>query len=125
MKRRPHKYNARITKVNGITFPSALEAEVYWMLTLREKAGEISNLRTQHCVTLKARCEACGEGPKKWKVDFSFTDNKTGETVFAEAKGIESPKYKRDKKLWKADPPGKLEIWKAGRMGPMIVEEIE
>ena len=45
--KRPHKYNARPTTVDGITFASAKESRRYAELKLLERAGEIRNLELQ------------------------------------------------------------------------------
>lgn len=41
------KYGEKATVVDGIKFPSMGEARRYQLLRLREKAGEIANLRVQ------------------------------------------------------------------------------
>jgi len=120
-----HKYKAQRTIVNGITFPSKLEAAVYEILLLREKAGEISDIKCQQAVTVKQKCPTCGDGPTNWKVDFSFVDCKTGDTVYCEAKGIQTSDYIKRKRLWKADPPYKLEIFKGSWKYPKLDEVIE
>jgi len=121
MRRRP-KYKNKRTIVNGISFPSKLEAEIYRVLMRRQEAGEIKDLRCQHPVVLQ-------EGPPKvrisWKVDFSFTEKNTGEIAFAEAKGIETSDYKLKLKLWRKNPPAPLEIWKGTYKYPMLKERIE
>ena len=112
------KYRAKRT-ADG--FPSKLEASVYQMLLLREKAGEIKNIRRQHAVQF-----ACGP---RWKVDFSFTDCATGETVYCEAKGAELETYRLKKRMYAGCPvlesAGKLEIWKGTYARPVLVEEIK
>ena len=42
-----HKYNARRTVVDGISFASAKEARRYGELKLMERAGQISELKLQ------------------------------------------------------------------------------
>lgn len=112
------KYNAKPT--NG--FPSKLEAAVHMLLTIREKAGEISDIRRQQSVVLQ-------EGPPTvriaWKVDFSFIETKTGERVYAEAKGVETADYKLKLKLWRANPPATLEIYKGSYRRPTLALRIE
>jgi len=124
-KKKRHKFNAIKTIVNGITFPSKLEASVYSILLLRERAGEIRDIKLQASVVVKEKCETCGDGPIVWKIDFSFIDCQTEDKVYCEAKGAEVSSYKKRKKIWKSDPPAKLEIWKGSARNPQLVETIE
>lgn len=114
-----NKYSAQRT-ADG--FPSRLEARTYQTLLLREKAGEIRDLRRQHTIRFP-----CGPG---WKVDFSFVDCATGETVFCEAKGQELETYRLKKSMYCGCPvlehEGKLEVWKAGKGGdPVLTDEVK
>lgn len=118
-----HKFGAKRTIVNGISFPSKLESAVYSQYLILLKAGEIEDLLLQSSVTLKEKCPECGDGPVIWKVDFSFMEN--GKKTYAEAKGVETSDYKKRKKLWKRNPPAKLYIWKGTWRYPKIVEIIE
>ena len=111
--------------IDGIAFASKLEASVYVMLRDQVKLGLITNLELQDTVTLKEACKHCGAKSKKWKVDFSYVDSKTSEKVYVEAKGNEGAKFKQDKRLWKQNPPAKLEIWKGSAARPKLVEIIE
>lgn len=109
-----HKYSA--VKSNG--FASKLENAVYQILKIQEKAGEIKDLRCQHAVELtraKIRC----------KIDFSYIDTKTNETVFAEAKGVVSDRWRIFKKLWKHYGLGTLIIYKGTYKKPYIDEIIK
>lgn len=107
------KYGAKKT-ADG--FPSKLERAVYEMLLLREKKGEVKDVRRQHRVDLVAGVS--------WKIDFSATDTKTGKTIFVEAKGIETSDYKIKKKLFKEFGTGLLEIWKGNYHKPKLAEVI-
>lgn len=120
-----HKYGAKPVTIEGEAFPSKLEGAVYQMLKLRERAGEIRDIRRQSSIVLKSKCNECGDGPVVWKCDFSFEDAATGARVYAEAKGVETSDYKKRKRLWKAKPPAKLEIWKGSWQRPKLVEVIE
>lgn len=113
--KRPWMRRSRFGSVRSNGMSSKLEASVYQLLVLREKAGNISDIRQQHAVDL-----SCGI---KWKVDFSFIDNETKERVFAEAKGVETERYRLCLKLWRGGHgPGRLEIWKGGYQRPQLVE---
>lgn len=105
------KYNA----VRSGGFGSKLEACVHEILQNRERAGQISDIKQQDRVDL-----SCGIF---WKVDFSFTDNNTGERVWCEAKGVETERYRICLKLWRGGHgAGKLEIWKGSYTNPKLVE---
>lgn len=120
-----HKFKAVRTRVNGINFASRLEAAVYSLLLLREKAKEIKDIKCQYVVLLRDKCEHCGAEAVSWRVDFAFTDVKTGKLCYAEAKGIEDDTYRKKKKLWKAKPLGTLEIWRGSYQNPKLFEVIE
>lgn len=111
-----NKFNAMPT--DG--FPSKLEASVYQTLLLREKAGEIRNIQRQHSFQFP-----CGP---RWKIDFSFEECTTGETVYCEAKGAEVETYRLKRNMFKGCPvlenSGKLEIWKGSYQKPSLNEVI-
>lgn len=114
MKKRS-KFNAEKT---GDGFPSKLEAAVFQMLLLRLKAGEIDDIQRQASVDL-------GFGIR-WKVDFRFIDVKSGEFVWAEAKG----KWERDAalklRMWENGAgPGPLEIWQGDYRNPVLVRIVK
>lgn len=93
---------------------------MYGILQLRERAGEISDIKRQQTVVLQ-------DGPREvritWKVDFSFIEK--GELVYAEAKGVETADYKLKLKLWRKLKPAPLEIYKGHYRRPVLVERIE
>lgn len=115
-----HKYGAKKTKRKtdraGYSFASKAEASLFDWLKLREKNGEIQNLKTQVSVYLtKARIQ--------YKPDFSFEEEK--EIVFAEMKGYETPVWRIKRRLWLAGyGPGKLQVWRMSNNGPFLQEEI-
>lgn len=109
-----NKYNAK----REAGFGSKLEAEVYKILKLREKAGQIQDLCQQQRVDLSCNIF--------WKVDFSFVETATNRRVWAEAKGVETERYRLCLKLWKGGHgPGKLEIWKGHYTCPRLIEIVE
>lgn len=114
VKRRPKYGNKRTA--NG--FPSKLEEAVYNLLQLFVKGGEIKDLVRQPQV----RLTKAGIG---YKPDFKYTDCKTGEDVWVEAKGVETEGYLIRKRLWKHYGPGKLEIYKGTYRRPKLVEVIQ
>lgn len=112
------KYLAKPT--NG--FPSKLENAVHEILLRKEERGEIASIKRQQVVVLRD-CEHCGTRIT-WKVDFSYVDKKDFETVFVEAKGVETAEYRKKLKLWKKSPPFKLEIYKGAWQRPMLQDTI-
>lgn len=91
-----NKYGAKKATLGGIKFDSKKEMRRYTELQLLERGGEISNLERQVKLDLEGR-----DGPlltrtgRKMKitVDFRYTDNKTGLTVWEDAKGYATRDY--------------------------------
>lgn len=113
------KYGARRTNCLAKKHPhgSALEASVCDLLSAREQANEISEVKWIATVRLTKTVT--------WKVDFAATDNKTGKRFWIEAKGKEMADYRIKKKLWaEGFGPGKLEIWKGDWKRPKLAETI-
>lgn len=114
---RKNKYRAQ--RHNG--FPSKLEASVYNILLLRERAGEIAEIKRQQTVVLQ-------DGSSKericWKVDFSAVDKETENIFYIEAKGVETEAYRIKLKLYRKNIPTRLEIWKGSYKGPVLAEVI-
>lgn len=84
---------------------SRLESSVLDYLKKREFLGEIGNIQQQAKVFLSAASIG-------YRADFKFTIKATGETVWAEAKGLELEGWRLKKKLWSCYGPGRLEIYK-------------
>lgn len=116
--RAKNKYGAKPT--NG--FPSKLESMVHDFLLLKQKQGEIKDIKRQQTVVLQ-------DGPQDmritWRVDFSFVDKNTDQTIFVEAKGIETSDYKLKLKMWRKLKPYVLEIYKASGKGIYLAERID
>jgi hypothetical protein len=106
---------------SGNGFASKLEEAVYNILLLRERAGEISDIKRQQSVVLQ-------DGPQDeritWRIDFSFFDKQKNKTVYCEAKGVETSDYKIKLKLFKGQKIGDLEIYKGHYMSPKLVEKV-
>lgn len=123
-----NKFGAKKTVCSlGHPHPSALEASVCEVLILREKAGDIRNLKWQATVHLDYGI--------KWKVDWEFeqlvrdTEAVVYKTFwqnrFAEAKGAETRDYRLKLRMWKEGcGPAPIEIWKGTAKRPMLVETI-
>ncbi len=113
-----NKYRAKRT--NG--FASKHEASVHTLLQLYESSGKIKEIKCQQSVVLVP-------GPVKhrinWKVDFSCFNLETNELEYHEVKGFETQDYKIKLKLWRANPPATLHIWKGTHRRPFIYETIK
>ena len=110
------KYNAQKVVYDGITFDSKREAKRYQVLKLLERSGEISNLRLQveyELIPNQYRTEErYGKNGRRLKdkqillerrccyvADFVYVDNRTGETVVEDCKGMRVEPYQVKKKL--------------------------
>lgn len=92
--------------------PSALESAVCELLILREKAGDIRNLKYQHTVTLDYGI--------KWKVDWSFEQSPDWHLRFAEAKGAKTRDFALKLRMWKGCGAGPLELWRGTHRRPTL-----
>lgn len=118
-----HKYKAKRTTINGKSFPSQLEANLYATLLRLEEKKEIKDLQLQDSVLLvdakkpinRIRC----------KIDFKATHCVSDMPVWFEAKGIETDRWRLVKKLWRAFGPGRLEVWKGSGKSLFLAEVIE
>jgi hypothetical protein len=110
-----NKYGRKKVKKLGYTFDSKLESAVHDILLLREKAGEIRNIKQQVNVHLTA-------AKILYKPDFSYELVETGETEYAEAKGLTLPLFQVKKRLWAFYGPGKLYIYKGSHTKPYLDE---
>ena len=108
-----NKYHAEKVELDGEVFDSRKEARRWQDLRLLEKAGEISDLRRQVKYTLiptqreaptftKTGKEKPGrviEREVSYVSDFTYIDNRTGETVVEDVKGFRTEVYRIKKKL--------------------------
>jgi len=89
-----HKYNAKRTTVDGITFSSMAEAKRYGELKVMERAGLITNLSLQPKYPIvKDGCKIC-----TYLADFFYLD-KEGKIHVEDVKGFKTPIYRLKKKL--------------------------
>lgn len=90
-----NKYHAKQTMIDGITFPSKLEANRYQELKLLERAGLIHGLVRQAKYTLieksKHGREIC------YIADFVYTEG--NKTVVEDTKGFKTPVYNLKKRM--------------------------
>lgn len=103
-RKRPNKYNAVKTVVDGKLFHSKKEARVYAQLALREKAGEIKDLECQVKIPLLAYA---GEGQSSkiatYIVDFKFYDMKEARLRYVDAKGVKTALFNLKAKIVNAN----------------------
>lgn len=116
-KRTSHKYSAKKVDLDGRSFGSKLEAAVYGILKLFERAGEIRDIECQVQVELSA-------AKIVYKPDFRFLDVNSGRTEYAEAKGFETPEWRLKRRLWKAYGPGPLHVYMGSYANPKLTETI-
>lgn len=96
-----HKFNAKRTEIDGISFPSKAEAHRYSELRLLEKAGEIEGLELQPKFPLLVN----GVKVATYIGDFRYRVVKglSGSlTVVEDVKGVRTPVYQLKKKLVRA-----------------------
>lgn len=108
--------NTKVKKL-GYSFDSKLESAVHDLLLLRERAGEIKNIKQQVNIHLTL-------AKILYQVDFSHEDCKTGQEEYTEAKGFETAVYRIKRRLWLWYGPGKLTVYKGSYSKPFIDEVI-
>lgn len=84
------------TIVDGDLFDSKAEAKNWQWLKIRERAGEISDLKRQ----VTYRLEINGQLICKIIPDFEWTEN--GQTITADCKGMILPEFRIKAKLFRA-----------------------
>ena len=95
------KYHSRKITVDGMTFDSHKEARRYWELHLMQRAGEISDLRTQVKYTLIPAQKKPSGGTERavtYTADFVYRD-KAGNEIVEDAKGVRTQQYIIRRKL--------------------------
>lgn len=101
--RRRHKYNAKRTTIDGITFDSKAEARRYTQLKLLERAGTIRELELQPKFELQQKYQS-GSGKNIrgifYVADFLYIDTETGKTVIEDVKGRKTAVYNLKKKIF-------------------------
>ena len=103
MKQIRHKYNAKACEADGIKFPSKLERAYYMRLKRLQESGEVLFFLRQTPFHLP--------GGIKYVVDFQiFTSS--GEVVFVDTKGYDTPASKIKRKQVEAIYPVEIEIVK-------------
>lgn len=96
------KYGNVKVEDGGITFDSKAEHKHWLYLKLRQRAGEITDLRLQvpyELIPAQARPSGGKERPTTYIADFVYVEVKTGRTVVADVKGASTPEYRLKRKL--------------------------
>jgi hypothetical protein len=99
-----NKYNAKKTEYGGVVYDSKSEAMHARRLDLLKQAGDVLWWLRQVPVMI-------GEPgvDKPYRIDFQV-QYRNGEVVGEEIKGVETPKFRRDKKLWRKRGPFPLHV---------------
>jgi hypothetical protein len=101
-KGRAHKYGARATTVDNISFPSRREANRYTELKALLRAGKISNLEVDAQNPIIYDIEVNGLHITNYRPDFRYYDNETKRMVVCDAKGFRTDVYRLKRKLVRA-----------------------
>jgi hypothetical protein len=96
-----HKFNAKVTVVDGLKFASKKEAKRYGELKLLEKAGHIYALELQPAFTLHVLGRKIGT----YRADFAYCrkDLRGAVRVIEDVKGLKTPMYRWKAKHLKAE----------------------
>lgn len=94
--KKPNKYRAKRQKVDGISFASQHEAKVYSELKIRERAGEITNLRLQPRYPMVVD----GDLICTYVADYEWRERDC--LVAGDAKGVRTKDYRIKRKLFLA-----------------------
>lgn len=100
-----HKYKARSVAKSGRAYASKLESSLHDYLINMERAGEIREIKQQVRVKLSA-------AEIVLIPDYSAVEVSTGQTVFYESKGFETPEWRIKRRLWLAYGPSRLYVFK-------------
>jgi hypothetical protein len=91
------KYHNKQVTVDGIRFDSIREANRWQELKLMERAGEISGLARQVRIEIIPKTKLFRAA--YYIPDFVYVDNRTGKTIYEDAKGYRTKEYQLKKKL--------------------------
>lgn len=92
------KYGNRKVVVDGITFDSKREADYYAELKIRERAGEVDDIRLQEPFVLAFQgCLIC-----TYRADFTFYDRRERRQRVVDTKGFITPEFRLKAKMMRA-----------------------
>lgn len=102
---RESKYRAKKTEADGITFDSQREAQYYYELKLRKRAGHIKDFELQPVYVLLDPYKHPETGKRvqgiKYRADFLVTYPDGSQEVI-DVKGVRTAEYKLKKKLFES-----------------------
>lgn len=98
-KAKPNKFRAVKTTVDGIEFPSKLEARHYGELKIRELLGEISNLKIQPVYPIVIR------GQSICRIIMDFSHDEAGKCIATDCKGKDTPVSRLKRRIFRAMHP--------------------
>ena len=91
------KYQNIQTRIGDKVYDSRKEARRAMELRLMERAGEIEGLEEQKRYMLLPAQD--GEKPVYYVADFRYVDNRTGEVVVEDVKGVRTKEYILKRKM--------------------------
>jgi len=97
--KRLHKYGAKRTWIDGHCFDSKAEANYYMTLKLRERLGEVTDVRLQEPFVILG---PKGQVVTTWKADFVYWDTVEKRQRVIDVKGVQTPLFKLKKRLVEA-----------------------
>lgn len=100
------KYGNRKTKVCGIVFDSAAEAQRYLVLRDMEDSGEISDLILQPQFEILPQFSSRGQHFKAVKYIADFQYMKAGVIVVEDVKGVSTAVFRLKAKMFRYHYPG-------------------
>lgn len=101
-KHKKNKYNAKKTKIDGITFFSAKEAKFYQKLKIRQQSGEITGFCLQPKFILIEGTDT--ESKTEYRADF-IVFYPDGKYEIIDTKGVQTDVFKLKLKLFKSKYP--------------------
>lgn len=97
------KYRSKRTEIDGISFASKKEAGMYCQLKLLERAGDVSELKTQVPYVLQGgftRSDGVKVRPIKYYADFTFYDHRMARFRVVDCKGYRTAVYELKRKMF-------------------------
>ena len=92
------KFHSRATVVDGIKFPSRLEADRYLQLRMLKQAGEISDLKLQPEFQIFKGYVDPETGAKHksrfYVADFQYLDLRSHQVIVEDTKGVETEVFR-------------------------------
>lgn len=116
--KKERKLRAKTYPIDGIEFDSKVKAQVYTLLKFKLIHGMIKSLDNPANGHPVLRLKG-----KSLVPDFTYHDS-NGRRVFVKIRSSETVAWNNFKKVWKAQGPGPLEVYKANRFRAFQYETI-